>query len=126
MTETTNLSPLVSALPALLFVLAQIALGVAALAAVPRLGPERRTAALAGGGLVVAGGLLTGGFRLLLLFAPAIPVQTSLLGALGVVPPLVFAGGLLGLVLAATAKPAAPGPYPPPGTGPGAYPHPGR
>ncbi|MGQ4268566.1 hypothetical protein [Nocardiopsis changdeensis] len=113
MTSAPDLTPLVSLLPALLFVLVEIALGVAAMAAAPRLAPDRRATAMVGGVLVAVGGLLTGGYQVLTLFAPTFPLaHTPVLGLLGAVPPLVFAGGALTLVLAVTKAPAHPAPHP--------------
>lgn len=116
MSVTPDLTPLVSLLPSLLFVIVEIALGVAAAAAAPRLAPDRRATAVTGGLLVAAGGLLSGGYQVFTLFAPGLQItHTPVFGLVGAVPPLVFAAGALVLVLAATKAPANPAPYAHPG-----------
>ncbi|WP_306368082.1 hypothetical protein [Nocardiopsis sp. CC223A] len=130
MSVTPDLTPLLSFLPALLFIVAEITLGIAAMAAVPRLPRGSRGAAVTGGVLVLAGGLLQAAGQLLLFNAPdlmnsfALPMARfqMLSGILSGTAALVFAGGVLALVLAATRAPVLPGAYPPPGT----RPYPGR
>lgn len=105
-------SPLLPFLLSLLFDTAQIALGVAALASASRLA-ARRGAAVTGGLLVLAAGLLQITVHVLGLMAPnlmislAMPVATfqMLVGIAAGVSALLLAAGIIVLVLAATRAP---------------------
>ncbi|CAL9509908.1 hypothetical protein SUDANB121_03629 [Nocardiopsis dassonvillei] len=136
MSTTPDLTPLVSFLPALLFIAAEIALGIAAAAAGPRLPKGRRGAAVTGGLMVLAAGLIQIAAQVLVFTMPdlmaafALPVTAfhTLSAVLHGAATLLFAGGGIALVLAATRAPARPGPHTPGGAypPPGAHPHPGR
>jgi hypothetical protein len=119
MIQFSNVVPFVLQL---LFDVVRIVLGITALAAASGLGPGRRGAAATGGALVLVSGILGAASQAVLLLGPSLMTDMSmsvsaygsLVGLLSGVAVLVFTGGLLALVLAATRAPR-PDPHPIPG-----------